>query len=417
MRNYRLYALGNLVSVTGTWMQLVAQNWLVLRMTDSASSLGVTVALQSAPALLLGMHGGALADRLPKRALHAATQVVLTVLAALLALLAALHALQFWTIELFAVAVGAVSAVDGPVSGALGVELVSPEDLPNAAALGSAANSAGRILGMSLAGVLVATTGTATVFLLNALSYVAVLVALARIRADEIRCARAEPSRHRVRDAFGVVLRERVLVGVLVLAFAVAAFGRNYQVTMAVMSRAVFHAGASGYGQLSTVFAIGAFAGAVVAARVRSLGARVLVVTAVLAGALELLAGTMPGLGTFAACILPIAMTAVVIDTALGVVVALRVDEAYRGRALALLGLASMTGATLGAPLLGWAAQHFGARLALAGRGALSLAIAVAVGLVLARGRAPVSGDDAADDLARLHRAEGVVDLVEVNAA
>ncbi|HEX4775802.1 MAG TPA: MFS transporter, partial [Acidimicrobiia bacterium] len=103
VRNYRLYALGNLVSVTGTWMQLVAQNWLVLRMTDSASSLGVTVALQSAPALLLGMHGGALADRLPKRALHAATQVVLTVLAALLALLAALHALQFWTIELFAV--------------------------------------------------------------------------------------------------------------------------------------------------------------------------------------------------------------------------------------------------------------------------------------------------------------------------
>jgi MFS family permease len=287
-----------------------------------------------------------------------------------------------------AITSGCVAAVDGPTAGAFGTEVVDPEDLSNAAALASAANSGGRILGMALAGVAVGTIGLAPIFFVNALSYVGVIAALMSLRLTELRIARAPASsERRLRHAFSSVRQEPVILGALFMAFAAAAFGRNYQVTMAAMSDAVFRRGAGGYGLLSTVFAIGAFAGAVVAARVPRLGLRMLIGAGITAGALEIAAATMPSLGSFAACILPIALVAVLIDTAFSVVVALGVDEVVRGRALALLGVTSTAGATISGPLLGWSAEHLGGRVTLAAAGAISLAFALTVGAVLARSR------------------------------
>jgi MFS family permease len=386
VRNYRLYALGNLVSITGTWMQLVAQNWLVLRLTGSGTALGVTIALQAIPGVLFSLHGGAIADRFPKRRVLVATQAMLALLAAALATLVATGAVELWMVYALAVAVGCVCAVDLPTGAAFGTELVAPEDLPNAAALGAAANSMGRIVGMALAGIAVATVGVAPVFLANAVSYLAVVAALLAVRPAEMGVVHGGGvGDRRIRHAFRAIRRVPVVVGTLVLAFVVAAFGRNYQLTMATMSMSVFHRGASGYGTLSTVFAVGAFAGALVAARLTRVGMRVLIAAAAAAGALELMAATMPDLGTFAACILPIAVAAVVIDTALGVVVALGVDHGIRGRALALLAMASTGGAAIGGPLLGWSVQHLGTRLTLGAAGVTSLVAALAIGGALTR--------------------------------
>ncbi len=384
VHNYRLYAIGNLVSTTGTWMQMVAQNWLVLRLTGSVSAVGVTVALQALPSVAFGLHGGGLADRFSKRRILLATQTTLALFAASLGLLVATGAVTVWMVYALAVAVGCVTAVDGPTAGAFGPELVGPEDLSNAAALGSAANSAGRVLGMAAAGIAISIVGMAPIFFANALSYLAVVGALGCMRTAELRATRSARGRERrLRHAFSGIRRQPVILGVFVLAFAVAAFGRNYQVTMATMSAAVFHRGAGGYGLLSTVFGIGAFVGAVVAARVPKLGLRILVAAAFAAGALEIVAAAMPDIHTFAACILPIALVAVLIDTTFGVVVALGVDETVRGRALALLGMTSTAGAAIGGPLLGWSAQHVGGRPTLVVAGTVSLVVALAVGAAL----------------------------------
>jgi MFS family permease len=384
VRNYRLYMLGNLVSITGTWMQLVAQNWLVLRLTGDATALGLTVALQAIPGVLFSLHGGAIADRFSKRRVLVGTQGALALLAAVLAVLVATGAVQLWMVYALAVAVGCVCAVDLPTAAAFGTELVPAEDLSNGVALAAAANSMGRIIGMATAGIAIATVGVAPVFFANGVSYLAVLVALAAMRPGELRVARpAAGADGRILHAVRAVSSTPVVLGTIALAFVVAAFGRNYQVTMATMSVSVFHRGAGGYGLLSTVFAAGALAGALVAARLPRLGLRILVGAALAAGALELVAAVMPGLGSFAACILPIAIAAVLIDTAFGVVVALGVDHTIRGRALALLAVTSTGGAAIGGPLLGWSAQHLGARLTLGGAGAISLGAALAVGAAL----------------------------------
>lgn len=367
-------------------MQLVAQNWLVLRLAGSASALGITVALQAVPGVLFSLHGGGLADRVSKRRILVVTQATLALLAATLGVLVAVGEVTVWMVYALAVAVGCVAAVDGPTSAAFGPELVGPEDLSNAAALGSAANSTGRILGMAAAGIAIATVGIAPIFFANAVSYVAVIAALACMRPSELRTARSAVGGERsLRHAFSSVRRQPVVLGSLVLAFAVAAFGRNYQVTMAAMSNTVFNRGAAGYGILSTVFAVGAFGGAVVAARLPRLGLRILIAAAFAAGGLEVAAAAMPNLGSFAACILPIAIVAVLIDTGFGVVVTLGVDEVVRGRALALLGVMSTAGVTIGGPLLGWSAQHLGGRATLVAAGSISLACALAVGIALGR--------------------------------
>jgi MFS family permease len=394
VRNYRLFAFGNLVSVTGTWMQLIAQNWLVLRLTGSTTALGITVALQSIPCVVLSLYGGAIADRFPKRRLLTATQTSLAALAALLGALVVTGVVEVWMVYALAVAVGCVSAVDVPTASAFGTELVTAEDLSNAAALGSATNSTGRILGMAAAGVAVASVGVAPVFFANAASYLAVVVALACMRPHELHSA--PPARGvegRIRHAVRALRREPVVLGALALAFVAAAFGRNYQVTMAAMSSAVFHRGAAGYGMASTVFAIGAFAGALLAARLPRLGLRLLFTTACIAGVLEMLAASTPGIDAFAACILPIAITAVVIDTTVGVVVALHVDAGVRGRALALLAVTSTAGTTVGGPMLGWSAQHLGARASLLAGGAVCVVATVAIGVAVARRHAGAHAD------------------------
>ncbi|WP_406042757.1 MFS transporter [Micromonospora sp. NBC_00898] len=382
-RNYRIWAGAGFVSVIGTWMQVLGVNWYVLSATGSATSMGLAVLLQALPTLLLSVWGGALADRLPAKPLLIGAQAAHACLAAGLAVVAITGAGGLPAIFAISLVTGAVSAIEGPVAGRWASTLVDRESLGNALALGSLTNSAGRILGMSVGAVVVAAVGPALLFLINAVSFVAVVAALFAVRdrerhAGEPAATDPAPATGGVRAGFRYLLRQPVVLVALALSFVLGSLGRNYQVTMAAMSDGPLHGGASGYGLLSTVFAVGTVLGALVAARRRELGYGMLVGAGLLASVLQIVAGLAPGTMSFAAVILPVAAAAVIIDTTVGARAQLDTDYAMRGRVLAALAVTGSVSAAVGAPLLGWLSEHAGPRQTLVLAGAVT-AVATAV--------------------------------------
>lgn len=380
-RNYRLWAAADLVSVAGTWMQVLGLNWLILSATGSAATMGVVVMLQALPVLLLGSWGGALADRLPARPLLIACQALRAALALAL-LLNAGNGLIFAV----ALASGVISAFEGPMLGRFGSALVPPSALASALALGSVLSSAGRIGGMALGGVLVGLTGPGVLFAINAASYLAVIAALAMMRTGEMRVLpRAAAADRGVRAGFRYVLGQPVVLIVLALSFVLGSLGRNYQVTMAAMVAGPLHGSSGSYGFLSTVFAVGAVAGGLLLAGSGRSTPRVLLATGFVISVLQFGSGLAPNVLGFAALILPIAAGAVVFDTIVSTRIQLDTREDMRGRVLATLGLVSALSGIAGAPALGWLCDTLGPRGALLLAGAVTTAAAVAGGVALAR--------------------------------
>ena len=390
-RDYRLWAIADLISTVGSWMQLVAQNWIVLEVTHSPAALGTCVAVQSAPALALGMWGGSLADRLPKKQLLIATQSAFALLALVLAAATATGTLNIWVVWAVALGTGLTAAVNTPTVGAFCAEIVPAEDLGNAMALGAATSSTGRMVGMALAAWVVAAFGAQTAFAFNAVSFLAVIIALALMRGTHVAPRHHNDRSKRndravgTRDGLRYILGSPKLLGLLALCFVLSAFGRNFQVTMAAMVDGPLHGGAGDYGFLSTVFAVGTLIGAIVAARRRTIDTRLLLVAAGVAAALEALSSLAPTLGSFATLMGPVAVAAVVVDTASGYLAQTRCDPAFRGRVLAAAALVSSAASAVGGPLLGWFATVLGARAPLAIGGLVALT-AVIVGAACAPG-------------------------------
>ncbi|GAA3536434.1 MFS transporter [Nonomuraea rosea] len=384
--NYRLWAGADIVSVTGTWMQVLGVNWLILTLTGSATSVGLSLVMQALPTLLLGMWGGALADRLPSRPVVIAAQVAQAGLAAVLAAIALSGATSVLPIYGVALAGGVVTALGGPALGRFGAEVVPPSDLPNAMALGSVLNSAGRILGMSLAGALLPFTGSGGLFLINAASFFAVIAAVAAMRRAEFhRLAASERQPGAVLDGLRYVLRTPWLLVVLALWFVSGSVGRNYQVTMAAMSAGPLESGAAGYGLLSTVFAVGTVVGGFLAASRPELTIRLLLVMAFVTGVVQAVSGLMPGLWAFAAMLLPIAAGAVAIDTTVSARAQIDSPEPMRGRVIAALSIVSAGAGALGGPLLGWLSDTLGARISLEIGGVACVVATLLAAVALAR--------------------------------
>ncbi|MBB4741328.1 MFS family permease [Actinoplanes octamycinicus] len=380
-RNYRLWAAADLVSTAGTWMQVLGLNWLILSDTGSAATMGLVVMLQALPVLVLGTWGGALADRLPARPLLIASQAIRALLA--LALVAhGGHALIFAV----ALASGVISSFEGPALGRFGSALVKPEALGSALALGSVLSSAGRIGGMALGGVLVGITGPAVLFAINAVSYLAVIGALAAMRTGEMRdLPTAAAGERGVLAGLRYITRQPVVLIVLALSFVLGSLGRNYQVSMAAMTAGPLHSGSGGYGLLSTVFAVGAVLGGLLLAGTGRSTLRVLLGTGVAISALQICSGLAPNLLTFAAVILPIAAGAVVFDTVVSTRIQLDTREDMRGRVLAAVGIVSSLSGMVGAPAVGWLCDTIGARGALLTGGVITTVAAVAGALAIAR--------------------------------
>jgi len=386
-RNYRLYYAGGIVSNTGTWMQRVAQDWLGLQLSGgSGVALGITTGLQFLPMLLLGPWAGTLADRYSKRRLLLLTQAFMGVVALVLGLLDVTDLVEVWHVYVLAGLLGVGSAVDNPARHAFVIEMVGSDDLPNAVGLNSASFNLGRVLGPGLAGLLIEVFDTGPVFLLNALSFVAVIAALLRMDPAALSPApRVARGRGQVREGMRYVLRRPDLLTVMVLVFFVGTFGLNFQITTALMATEVFDKGAGEFGILGSIMAVGSLTGALLAARRGRPRLRLLLLAAFAFGAVEVASGLMPTYLTFAAMLVPAGLTALTFITAANSTMQLGVTPVMRGRVMALYMAVFFGGTPIGAPLVGAVAEAFGARWSLILGGVVSAAAAAIAAAVLAR--------------------------------
>jgi len=386
--NYRLFAGGQVVSLVGTWMQRVAQDWLVLDLSGgSASALGLAAALQFSPTLLFSLWGGVLADRLDKRRMLVALQVAMGMCALVLGLAVVTGAVALWHVYVLCALLGCFSAVDVPVRQAFVPELVGVGQVGNAVALNSLTFNVARIVGPSVAGLLIVAVGTGWVFLINAVSFVAVVAGL--LRMDAARLVRDAPvprAPGQLRAGLRYVRGRPDLMAVLTLVFCVSTFGLNFYLTLPLLTRNVFGLGAEAYGLLTTLLATGSVVGAVLAAR-RSRRPRLRFVTAsaLAFGLLVVAVGLMPTYALTGAVLVVAGFVALTFTTAANSVVQLSVDPAMRGRVMGLYILLFLGGTPVGAPLLGLLAERFGGRAPLVLGGTVTALSVLVLGLVLAR--------------------------------
>ncbi|MCW2714516.1 MAG: major facilitator superfamily 1 [Frankiales bacterium] len=388
VRNYRLFAGGQVISLSGTWGQRVAQDWLVLELSDNSGvALGITTALQFLPVLLFGLYGGVLADRYDKRRLLIGAQVAMGVLALVLAALDLTGAVALWHVFALAFALGMASAIDTPVRQAFVAEMVGPEDLPNAVSLNSATFNAARIVGPALAGVAIAAAGTGWVFLVNGLSYLAVLAGLRAMRPAELQpSARLARGKGQLREGVAYVRSRPDLLVPLVLVFMVGTFGLNFQITLALVVKEVFDRGAGAYGLLTSMLALGSLLGALVSARRRGPPRQRTLFAAVLAfGLLEVLVGLSPTYELMALLLVPTGVAVLTFTTTANSIMQLGSDPQVRGRVMALYILVFLGGTPVGAPLIGALAEAFGPRSSLVLGGAVTALSGLVAAVVMVR--------------------------------
>jgi MFS family permease len=392
VRNYRLFFFGQLVSVSGTWMQQIAQDWLVLRLTNRALPVGITTALQFTPVLLLGIWGGLVADRVDKRRLLLATQSVMAALALALGMLTAIGAVRLWMVYLLAALLGCATAFDMPARQSFVTEMVGREHVANAVGLNSAVFNSARVIGPAAAGVLIAVTGIAPAFLLNAASYLAVIFGLWLMDPDRLdRQPPVERSRGQVRDGLRYVRTTPLLSWTILLMLVVSTFGLNYRVVLPLIARFSFHGSASLYGMLASVQALGAVVGALLTAS-RARPTRKLLVGAVAAfGLLSLLAAAAPNVILEALVLAPVGFATVTVMATANSTLQLGSDPKMRGRVMSLYGLVFLGSTPFGSALVGWLAERYGPRSALVLAGVSSLLAAGVAAFAARRRRDPAA--------------------------
>jgi len=379
IRNYRLFAIGALVSNVGTWMQRVAQDWLVLELTGSGQALGITTGLQFLPMVLFSPIAGVFADRYSKRRVIAVAQVVLGATAALLGVLAIAGWVTTWHVYVIAFVFGTAAAFDTPARQAFVNEMVPRNELPNAVGLNSASFNLARMIGPAVAGIVIALLGsgvaaTGWVILVNAGTYGAVIVSLSRMRSDELTpIDRLVRGRGQIRDGLRYVRGRPDIMLVMAIVFSAGTFGLNFQMTTALMATEVYGKGAGEYGLLGSILAVGSLSGSLLAARRGVSRQRLVIGAAVAFGAVEIVAGLMPSYLTFALVLPLCGFTALTLITTANALVQMSTDAVVRGRVMALYLAIFMGGTPVGAPLLGWVAERYGARWTLVGGGALTM--------------------------------------------
>ncbi|HLZ39032.1 MAG TPA: MFS transporter [Mycobacteriales bacterium] len=389
IRNYRLFASGQVVSLTGTWMQRVAQDWLVLQLTGSGVAVGITTGLQFLPLLLFGLYGGILADRYPKRRTLLITQVAMGLVALTLGLLTVTGAVTVQHVYLLALLLGVITAVDTPVRQAFVTELVGREHVANAVGLNSATFNAARVLGPAVAGLIITVGGTGPVFLVNAASFAAVVAGLALMHDEELFVGERPVGRRpgQFREGLGYVARRPDLLWPIVLVGVIGTFGLNFQMTTALMVTDVFRRDAAAYGLLSSSLAFGSLIGALLAARREEPRQRWLIGAALAFGLLEVAAGLMPSYTAFMVWLVPTGVAILTFTTTANATVQLGADAAMRGRVMGLYVLVFLGGTPIGAPFMGWVAERFGPRWSLVGGGLVCALAALVVGVLLLRAR------------------------------
>ncbi|MFV0373371.1 MFS transporter [Microbacterium sp.] len=389
MFNYRVWFIGALVSNTGTWMQATALSWVVLTelTNNDAAAMGITMGLQFGPPLVLVSITGWVADRFDRRLLLIATQTTQLLLGVVIGLLLLWGVMTLPMIYAFALALGVATAFDAPARQAFVSDLVTREYASNAVALNSASFNAARLIGPAVAGLVIVAFGTGWVFLINALTFVVMIVALILIHTDELIPRVKAPGAARLADGFRYVASRPDLAVTFVMVFLLGAFAMNFPIFASTMALE-FGQDADGYGLLSSILAIGSLAGALLAARRDRARIRMVIMGSGLFGVTALVSAAMPTYWFYAATLMVTGFAVVTTLTTANGYVQTTTDAALRGRVLALYMAILMGGTPVGAPIVGWVAAEFGPRTAiLLGAGAALLACGIGMVWLLASGR------------------------------
>lgn len=379
VRNYRLFFRGQIVSVSGTWMQTVAQAWLVLSLTDSGVALGLVTAAQFLPMLLLGPWGGVLADRVDKRRFLVGTQIAAATCAATLGILVVSDVIEVWMVAVIAVALGVVNALDVPVRQSFVSELVGPDLVPNAVSLSSTVMHGARIVGPALAGVLIALWGTGPCFLLNAASYGAALVALARMRPAELHRSEPRPrAAGQLREGLRYVWATPALRTPLLLMATIGTLTYEFGVSLPLLARYTFGTDAGGYSVMLATMSAGAVIGGLLAAATNRASHRRLGFAAAGLGALTLSIAVAPTFPAALAVLPLLGAVSVMFITLANATLQLTSSPEMRGRVVALYAVAFLGTTPIGGPIIGAIAERAGARAALALGGVVAIVATMA---------------------------------------
>ena len=380
-RNYRILFPANTVSNIGSWAQRIAQDWLVLELTNNNGTyLGLVTAVQFAPVLLFSLHGGAMADRIDKRKVLIATNVIGGAASIGLGLLVISEVVQLWHVFVLAGVLGISTAIDAPVRQAFTSELVGHDDLPNAVSLNSANFNGGRLIGPAVSGLLIAAFGTGPSFLINGASYFFVILALLRIDAKRLFHQNQEKSLGNIREGIAYAKARPDIYVVMIMVFALATFGLNFQIFNALMATQEFGLGPASFGLMGTFIAIGSLTGAIGSARLeRFRTTRFVIIGGMLFSISIMVLSVLPNYTTYIVWLPICGVTALVTLVSANSIVQTSTDQAIRGRVMGLYLLIFMGGTPFGSPLIGLATDYIGIRPTIAMCGGISLSASLFV--------------------------------------
>jgi MFS family permease len=409
IRNYRLYFLGQIISTSGTFMQSIAQDWLVLKLSNSGTALGIVTALQYVPILFIAPYGGVIADRLQKRKILYLTQSIAGLLALILGTLVATNIIRLWMVFILAFCLGLTNAFDNPTRQSFVVEMVGEDELKNAVTLYSTLVNLSRIIGPGLAGVLITTIGLAPCFILNGISYSAVVIMLYKIHADELRISPpAARSKSQIREGFNYVLSNPVLRSTLLMIVLIGTLTFEFQVSLPLIARFTFNGDAQVYASLSMALGVGAVTGGLMIAGRKDVSPDRLVKNALGFGLVILVAAFMPSLTLVVLTLVLVGVFSISFTSLGNSLLQLESTSQMRGRVMSFWAIAFLGSTTFGGPIVGWIGEHAGPRWALA-LGGLAAVSAAALGW-----RALIRVPDKIKILDRkIESAEPVVEVVE----
>lgn len=380
--NLRLYFAGGFVSQVGSWIQLVSLPWLVLHLTHSGALLGATYALQYLPVLVLGAWAGVVADRHDKRIILLITTTGLGVLALIMGVLTLLDVIAMWNIVIIALLLGVFAAFDTPTRRAFVPELVQPEEIANAIGLSNAVLTSARIIGPSIAGILIATVGIGWCFMVNAASFAAVIVVLLMMKTDQIRAAAPlARAKGQLRAGISYAWNEPLVRLAIIMTFVIGVLAFNYQVVLPLLAKRTFHEGAAAYAMMFAATGFGSVIGALFSAHKARASGRMMCMSAIAFGVLMGFAALAPTLTIEYVILVPMGACSMIFFSMAAAAVQEGADAAMLGRVTALFSVAFVGSTPIGSPIVGAIAQQFGARAGLA-LGAISAVLVGVVGLI-----------------------------------
>jgi MFS family permease len=385
-RSYRIYLGGQSLANTGSWMQTIAQDWLIFNLTRSSTAVGVTMALQFGPMLLLGLHAGAMADRLPRRRILLITQTLNAVATGTLAAITIAGAVRAADVYAFALLSGGIFAFDVPARQAFVTEVVPEGRLRAAISMNAAVFQATRLVGPAIASLLIVSAGTGWVFAVNAACYLGPTIGLLLLRPSDLQPTRAAPrAPGAVRTAARHLRRRPDVLWTIFLVGMLGTFGLNFPIVLTAMAKSAFGGNASTYGLFNIVLGLGSAAGAVVAGAGTRPRTRAIVISAALFGLLEAAAALAPGMAAFLTLLAAMGFVNLICQAMANSAVQLAVDPELRGRVMGLYMLAFIGGTPFGAPVIGTITSHYGARAGMLVCGAVPVLAACVVAVALAR--------------------------------